>query len=176
MKAIIFAAVILVLISCGKPTFNLNWGSSNLNSAYTWGIYSNIGDSSNTIKAEIDADGRTESFSVAALATTFTNLVMADSNVITIYGVNNNNSLQLDLINITTTGTYSFGHTPGNRMEAKTSCAIGGIAYYNDRNTLSGSLTIDTLTAHHIHGLFSVQVASGSKTALIKNGSFSGKF
>ena len=70
-----------------KSTFDLNLGSTNLTSVYSPGNYSIIGDSSNTIKAEINTEGRTESFSAVAFSTNFSNLVMTDSSVITIYGV-----------------------------------------------------------------------------------------
>ena len=178
MKTLFFALGIILFVSCTKNGFDLSgvsWPNNN---------FTITGDSNNKVKADISVGGTNYPLSAVALNTVFSRYVLTqytDSSIITIAGYDTNNSLEINLINIRTSGTYSFGHIPGNTHEVKAKCSVrntnGYIIYYNnDFNVLSGTITIDNITDKHIQGSFSVTCWNGTQAAGITNGSFTGNY
>jgi hypothetical protein len=74
-------------------------------------------------------------------------------------------------------GTYNFREFMTHAgTYAMAGCAIKTIYYPHDSTTLTGSVTVDTLTSTRIHGTFNMKVVSPTQTVEVKNGVFAGHF
>ena len=85
------------------------------------------------------------------------------------------------MTNIILPGTYNFGTVAQGKKEASILCSIPKVSYpsdiyTNDKNVLSGTLIIDTITEQHIHGTFNVNCFKGTQQLTISNGSFAGNY
>lgn len=188
MKTIIFACAVILFTSCSKGDINLNGSGSGWGSDWNLGGFNITGDTSNKVKADIDINGATSHISAVGLSAYFSRYALpqySDSSITTISAFDSGwtRLLKLDLINIKTPGTYSFGHIPGgHNQEIRASYTIQnsngniGIDYYNDANVPSGSITITDLTNRHIQGSFSITCWNGTAAANIRNGSFTGNY
>jgi hypothetical protein len=102
-------------------------------------------------------------------------------NVTGVYGNTPQGAIQLNLINITAPGTYSFStgaagssyimcnYTVGNPL-------IGFFELYTTGNAPNGTITISELTATSIKGTFSADPSNANGVVHITNGSFKGTF
>ena len=180
MKAIIFGCLVAVFASCTKPTFEVHIPAVDFTEVYSWGSgFTITPDSGNTVHAEITANGITSPYSAVALNTTFTkNVYSPDSSLITVssYDYAVSTTIEFRIANISSTGTYSIGNAGSDRKAVSAYCAIGSSVYTSDSTVLSGSVTIDTLTASRIHGVFNITCGNESPTVEIRNGSFAGNF
>ncbi|MBI2729821.1 MAG: hypothetical protein HYX40_03560 [Sphingobacteriales bacterium] len=84
-------------------------------------------------------------------------------------------SILITLNNISTPGTYQFGHIDGLKA-IFAGCSIANHNYSNNYEELSGSLTLDSLTKTRIKGTFNIKCFEGTESLEIKNGNFAGKF
>ena len=176
MKTIIFVCFVILFSSCSKE--DVNWGT------WDWGGFTITGDSSNKVKADVYVGGAVSHMSAVAFDAGFSRYVLtqySDSSLTTITGNDAAFYIKLDLVNIKTPGTYSFGPNPGGRnLEVRASCTRqgpgGSISYYNNSTVRSGTITIDNLSGNHIQGTFSVTCWNGTDAANITNGSFTGNY
>jgi hypothetical protein len=176
MKKVFFVAVIFVLASCSKPgagdfTINLFGACCNFPERVDSSIY---------IKADVFAgNGLIVPLNYAGYNTRLqrtSSLNHADSNLVIFSGGDSTVGLEFSLINVVRTGTYRFGETPGDSISIRAKCRFNGIDYLNDSTLMSGSITIDMLTANRIHAIFSVPCIHNGYTVDVKNGSFEAGF
>jgi len=101
--------------------------------------------------------------------------------VITIYAAGGDKQVKLTLVNISNTGTYIF--TNGN-SGSYISCTLGignplfgpYEMFLTPPNPPTGTITINTLTANSISGVYNATVVNSNGLAEITNGSFTGSW
>ncbi|MEP6676157.1 MAG: hypothetical protein ABJA78_13425 [Ferruginibacter sp.] len=170
MKILIFVCCIALLASCAKPDIHLT--------GFSWGYgYGSINrDSTNKITADITGSS-TAHFSAVANNTSFTKYVLtlySDSSFVNISSNDSTIILYIDLVNILSPGTYSFGRNAANSKQIKAKCMMGGIDYFNDSTALTGSIQIDSFTTKRIHASFNVKCWHGTQSVTINNGKLAG--
>jgi hypothetical protein len=173
MKAIFFGCIIIFLASCEKPTFDLNWSSEPYVEVYTWGNWNyNTSDSSNKVTAEFISHGNSVPFTAITSNARFTNF----PNMISIYAYDASamKDIGISLHNVLTTGVYTIPASAGSTATVSLITLEKG--YPSDSTTLTGTVTIDTLTSSHIHGVFTLKAVSATNTVEMNNGSFTGNF
>jgi len=175
MKVLTFICMVFFFYSCTKSDFSLGpMGGFS---------FPNIilkPDSTNKVKADISGPISWQ-LSTVAFQTNFSRWKFpGDSTAINIYGQDTVLSIQIQLTNILTIGTYNFGTIIPGKKEATITCYISKNLYpniyTNDKNVLSGTLSIDTITDHHIHGNFNATCFKGTQQLTITNGSFVGNY
>lgn len=176
MKTITFICFIIFFTSCVKSDFG-DWDNIVVPPL--------VMDSSFKVTADIfNSDGKVDSISSFGYYTYFErhdNITPGDGSSIYFEAGNGYYVLLwIQLKNIATTGTYSFGHSANSPKEARvlyTGWNRNKVdSFFNDANTMTGTLTIDTLTTNRIMGSFNVRCWRDTQYVDIKNGIFAGSF
>jgi hypothetical protein len=100
----------------------------------------------------------------------------------TVVGSNGNSQVQMEFINITAKGTYSFGTSNGPGSVYDFCDYIEGnplapsALYSTSFSGGSGMVTIDSLSPQYISGTFYATCFSGNIKTQITSGSFKGNF
>jgi hypothetical protein len=103
---------------------------------------------------------------------------------ITIYGGNANGHLQLDLVNITTPGTYPFSRPAGLQSYALSMFIVGNVltgpftSFLNPSPFPGSFITIDSISNNFVKGTFAANLGAADTLRRVQctNGSFRGNF